>query len=82
MTRAIEDKTRGDTRSGVGRQPGRDDPDGGQQAGVGGREEGLNDDALAEQVEGVPQEGLDQERDDLEREANADHDASGDDPRR
>lgn len=82
MARTMGEKNRGDTQSGVGRQPGRDDTDGGQQGGIGGREEGLNDDGLAEAVEGVPQDGLDPERDDLERAANPDHDASGDDSRR
>lgn len=81
MARQIGDKHRGDTKSGVGAQPDRDGVDAPQDAGIGGREEGLSDDGLAERIEGVPQEGLDPELDEFEGEADADHDATGDDRR-
>ena len=79
MARTLGEKNHGDTSSGVGEQPGRDDPDGGQQGGVGGRDEGLHDDELASQVEGVPSGGLNREVGDLDAEADPDHDATGDD---
>ena len=81
MAKMIGDKHRGDTKSGIGAQPDRDGVEGVREGGIGGREEGLSDDGIAERIESVPQEGLDPELDEFEDEADPDHDATGDDRR-
>lgn len=81
MANANKQHPKGDTRSSVGEQPGRDDAGvvGGQQGGLGGTQQGSRDDTDAQQLEEIPHGGVNPEVGDMDAEADPDRDPRDDD---